>query len=114
MYMYMRLYFATCIYLSHALCVCVRVRVCVCVCACVRVQVDKHIRRLDADLSRFEQELQMKDSGGRLTSTSTAPDSTDCLTPLPIGEFSAFCLPPIHIEVYMYVYILVVLPHRAS
>ena len=38
------------------------------------LQVDKHIRRLDSDLSRFEQELQMKDLSGRRTSTASVSD----------------------------------------
>ena len=38
------------------------------------LQVDKHIRRLDSDLSRFEQELQMKDLSGRRTSTASLSD----------------------------------------
>lgn len=33
--------------------------------------VDKHIRRLDSDLSRFEQELKMKEPGMRRTSLSS-------------------------------------------
>ncbi|CAI8048012.1 Inhibitor of growth protein 5 [Geodia barretti] len=33
--------------------------------------VDKHIRRLDSDLSRFEQELKMKEPGMRRTSISS-------------------------------------------
>ena len=35
------------------------------------VQVDKHIRRLDSDLSRFEQELKMREPGMRRTSISS-------------------------------------------
>ena len=43
----------------------------------VSLQVDKHIRRLDSDLSRFEQELKMKDPGLRRTSiTSVAEPPT--------------------------------------
>ena len=37
-------------------------------------QVDKHIRRLDGDLSRFEQELQMKDPGARRLSVTSPVD----------------------------------------
>ena len=37
-------------------------------------QVDKHIRRLDGDLSRFEQELQMKDPGVRRLSVTSPVD----------------------------------------
>ena len=31
-----------------------------CCCCCVGLKVDKHIRRLDADLARFENELKGK------------------------------------------------------
>ena len=37
-------------------------------------QVDKHIRRLDNDLTRFEQELQMKDPSVRRSSISSMSD----------------------------------------
>lgn len=36
--------------------------------------VDKHIRRLDADLSRFEMELQLKDPSGRSASVASLSD----------------------------------------
>ena len=46
-------------------------------------QVDKHIRRLDADLSRFEQELQMKDPGARRSSVASP---AELQTPLPLRQ----------------------------
>ena len=60
------------LYNSYVVCVCV------CVCAC---QVDKYIRKLDAELSRFEQELQLKDSLARRTSLSSLSDMQAAIKP---------------------------------
>ena len=39
-----------------------------------QLQVDKHIRHLDSELSRFEHELQLKDPHHRRTSTGSVVD----------------------------------------
>ena len=44
--------------------VCLAVSALMCV-VCLVLQVDKHIRRLDADLARFEQELKEKALSGK-------------------------------------------------
>ena len=63
-------------------------------------KVDKHIRRLDSDLSRFEQELQLKDPSGRRTSTASLSD----LQSLPyMSEFMYMYMLCMYITtVYMY------------
>ena len=48
-------------------------------------QVDKHIRRLDSDLSRFEQELQVKDQSVRQVSISSV---TDLQVPVSISKMT--------------------------
>ena len=61
-------------------------------------KVDKHIRRLDSDLSRFEQELQLKDPSGRRTSTASLSD----LQSLPYMSEFMYMLCMYITTVYMY------------
>ena len=45
------------------------------------LEVDKYIRKLDTDLSRFEQELQLKDTTSAHPSISSASDMPGALQP---------------------------------
>ena len=74
------------------------------------MKVDKHIRRLDSDLSRFEQELKLKEPGLRRTSISSIAEMAPPTLPssksrdfLTIGNFQKYrtlC----HCSYYMEVY----------
>ena len=61
------------------------------------MKVDKHIRRLDSDLSRFEQELKLKEPGLRRTSISSIAEMAPPTLPssksrdfLIIGNFQKY------------------------